>query len=301
VIALLLFCLGMVLFSTNQPQLLRVLEPAGRYTGTYDVIIHKQDVEAILKDPALDLKKGKIQVRIYDPCGAKVAKLALVKKGRIKWLFRTLPGDMLGVKMDGTQARKLLDEACKKNKKTGYQLVLTREERRSDTLVVVGCYPLIFSHQVDLHGVLIYPLRVAPGDAIEKKVVLTIFNEGTTSATNFYVQLLLSPDQTDPSKNIPLANSRLQVGEVPPGGSLNLLFKGPLKIPSHLPAGQYKLIAFLDCENSIKEVKENNNLLSRVMIISQEASNSLPRPGQAPVDLRKIVEKKRGKSQRRKY
>lgn len=289
------------MFSTSQPQLLRVLEPAGRYVGTYDVLIHKQDVEAILKDPALDLKKGKIQVRIYDPHGTKVAKLALVKKGRVKWYFRSLPGDVLGVKMDSALARELLAEACKKNKKTGYQLVLTREERKSDKLVVVKCYPLIFSHQVDLHGVLIYPLRVAPGDAIEKKVELTIFNEGTTAATNFYVQLLLSPAQKQGSKNMPLANGRLKVGEVPPGGSVNLLFHGPLRIPSDLPAGRYNLIAFLDCENAIQEVQENNNLLSRVMIVSQEVSNSLPKPGEAPVDLRKILQKKRNKSKGSKY
>ncbi len=304
-ISLLFLFLVMVLVSASQPQLLRVLEPAGKYKGKYDLILHKSDIEAILKDPAIDLSQGKTQVRLYDPKGNKIAKLAIVKKGRIKWRFRSLPGGVLGVKMDPLQARELLDEACKKGKNTRYQLVLTREDKKSDLLKVVKCYKLVFSRHVDLYGVLIYPLQVAPGDAIEKKVMITVFNEGSAAARNFYVELMLSEDQNKSSqgaiqggqmsKNLSLANGRLKVDIVPPGESVTLLFKGPLKIPSDTPPGRYNLVALLDSENSIKEVQEDNNLLRRLIFISHEASHSLPKPGENPVDLRAVTRKKKGK------
>lgn len=305
VISFLFLFMVLVLISANRPQLLRILEPAGKYKGRYDLILHKKDIEAILKDPEIDISKGKIQIRLYDPKGNKIAKLAKTKKGRIKWLFRTLPGEVLGVKMDPVQARKLLDEACKKGKNTRYQLVLTREEKKSDTLKVVKCYKLVFSKHVDLYGVLIYPLQVAPGDAIEKKVTITVFNEGTAAARNFYVELMLSEDQskspqgamqgaTKP-KNMSLANGRLKVALVPPGESVTLRFNGPLKIPSDTPPGRYSLVALLDSENSVQEVKEDNNLLSRLIFISHQPSQSLPKPGENPVDLRALTRKKKGK------
>ena len=305
VISFLFLFMVLVLISANRPQLLRILEPAGKYKGRYDLILHKSDIEAILKDPEIDISKGKIQIRLYDPKGNKIAKLAKTKKGRIKWLFRTLPGEVLGVKMDPVQARKLLDEACKKGKNTRYQLVLTREEKKSDTLKVVKCYKLVFSKHVDLYGVLIYPLQVAPGDAIEKKVTITVFNEGTAAARNFYVELRLSGDQNKStkgvvqkgqmSKNVPLTNGRLKVDVVPPGKSVTLLFNGPLKIPSDTPPGRYSLVVLLDSENTIQESQEENNFLDRFIFISSEAISTLPKPGETPVDLRMLTRKKKGR------
>ena len=305
VISFLFLFMVLVLISANRPQLLRILEPAGKYKGRYDLILHKSDIEAILKDPEIDISKGKTQIRLYDPKGNKIAKLANTKKGRIKWLFRTLPGDVLGVKMDPVQARKLLDVACKKGKSTRYQLVLTREEKKSDTLKVVKCYKLVFSQHVDLSGILIYPLKVAPGDAIEKKVTLTVFNEGTAAARNFYVELRLSGDQNKStkgvvqkgqmSKNVPLTNGRLKVDVVPPGKSVTLLFNGPLKIPSDTPPGRYSLVVLLDSENTIQESQEENNFLDRFIFISSEAISTLPKPGETPVDLRMLTRKKKGR------
>ncbi len=301
-IPIFLLSLMLPLLSESDIRLLRIQEPAKGLKQRYHLFVNIQDLQLILKDPTLDLKEGETQIRLYGTDGRKLAKLGIVKKGRIKWLFRQWKKTMLCVKMDPIQARKLLDEARTKRKRTGYQLGLTQEQKDSDRLKVVKCYGLVFHPHVDLYGVLVYPLQAAPGQDIGSKVSLTIFNEGSIAANNFFVDLILAK-KTEiqvtpgiPSKDFRdgmlLGNGRLEVNTLAPGESITLHFKNPMVIPGNTPPGKYSLAAILDPDHKIEETQEKNNCISRLIFITKNPKKSLTQSSDKPIDLRT---KKKGK------
>jgi hypothetical protein len=282
-------------FSQVKPRLLRVHEPSEKFKKKYDVFLDIQDIESILKDPALDLSKGEIHIRLFNPQGQKIAKLGVIKRGRIKWLHKRLVKRMLCINMEPPHAEELLKEVGKKRKVTCYQLLLTSIQKDSDYLKVLKAYPLTFFPHVDLYGVLIYPLYVAPGSDFGEKVTLKVVNEGMIAAENFFVELVLSTDKEVPLKpgissnrfqeDMLLKNGRVKVDLLLPGESITLQFKSPLTVPDNTPPGKYNLGAVIDPENYIKELHETNNRLSRFLFVTNDPSKALSQVNKNPVDI----------------
>jgi hypothetical protein len=281
------------IYPDSSVRLLRIEKSPLFDKGKPDLHILIEDLKNMIDEPGLNSLKEELHVRIYSPLGKKILKLGRLKKGKVKWFFKKVNKKYLRVKMDPNDAQVLWQEVISKKRKTKYCLALTSNPQDSKYLKVVKQFKLSFFPHLDLNAVVTYPIAAAPGSQLRNLVSLTIYNEGLIPAENFFVETVLSGDGEIPMKpavyskhfreDVLFKGGRLLIELLKPGHSVTLTFDGAMTIPKDTPEGRYNLGVVLDPENRIDELKETNNCLSRLIIITKNPAKVLSSINQKPV------------------
>lgn len=280
-------------FPNSAPRLLRVEQAPGWAKGKPELYLLLSDLQNILNQATLEPSKEEIHVRIFNPEGEKIFKLGHLKKGKLKWYFKTVEKKYLRVKSERSHADRLWQEVDKKQPKSRYQLLLTSNRPDSDNVSIIKQYRLSFHPHLDLNAVMTYPLAAAPGSRLKRKVTVTIYNEGNIPAENFFIEAVLSGDNQFPMEpavysrtyreDVLLKDGRMLVELLKPGHSITMTFDGAMTIPRDTPVGKYHLGLVIDPENRITEQEESNNRIARVIIITATPDKILSNIDSAPV------------------
>lgn len=281
------------IYSNNQARLLRIEQAPGWTKGKPELLLTLSDLENVLDEAAIEPSKEEIHIRIFNPEGMKILKLGHLKKGKLKWYTKLFQKKFLIVKPDKADAESLWQEVSKNLPQSRYQLILTANQKDSETVQIINKFRLSFHPHIDLNAVMTYPIAAAPGDRLKRKVSVTIYNEGNIPAENFYIESILSTDQKIPvtksefarnfKEDVQLKDGRMMVELLKPGHSITMAFDGAMIIPKDTPPGKYYLGLILDPENLIAEDNESNNHLARMIIITENPEKILSKINDTPV------------------
>jgi len=138
----------------------------------------------------------------------------------------------------------------------------------------------------DLSVAISCPDLASAGEALGKNIKVVITNNGTITANDFFVDIILSSDTTAPvkfavyssnfSEDVLLKGGREHIKNLESKQSLNLELNGTNTIPSDTPSANYYLGVVVDSGNAVKEIREDNNTAFCRMKISGQESEELP-------------------------
>jgi len=151
-------------------------------------------------------------------------------------------------------------------------------------LVILFCvFPLglnaVQVDQPDLTTKIRCPNQAYPGQKLGKTIQVMIANKGNATASNSFVDIVLSTDRTVPVKlaqyspsfkeDVLLKGGRETVRSISPGANfINLSFAGTLRIPFNTKPGRYYIGSVIDSDKKIRESNEENNTdICRIEII----------------------------------
>lgn len=241
--------------------MLKIEEPPAGTKGKHILMVNRAHLETIVKDFKLEGISGYIELAAADLEAVSMAKLATVKKGKIKWLHKE-EGDFFKVKFRKETYPPALEKIRGNSLKPGLRVQLTDSKIQisSDSYKgthfaktaikrkkhIVQWVEIIFAELADLAVSLKYPIKVKPGDTLGKDTSIIIENRGTAAAENFHVDLVLSTDNKidlkstadsgDPAQgDVLLKNSRQKIDSLKPGETKTLALQGPVTIPENAP------------------------------------------------------------------
>ena len=253
------------------------------------LLFHLPHLEEMLSD----LKSPDISadIEFTDLDGNPLATLGSIKKGSIKWGHKIIDGESLLVKFNKSDYPGIVAKLKEKGMRPGFliQANFTKKKFSKDqtygkktqyveTKTTLKSVEITFVGLPDLAVILKYPIKVMPGQALDKDVSITVQNRGTVEARNVNVQLVLSSDLQIPvepasysenyKEDAMLEGGSGTVELLKPGESLPIKLKGSLKVPADTEPGKYYLGAVIDPGKSVEELNEDNNRDVRFMMIS---------------------------------
>ena len=106
----------------------------------------------------------------------------------------------------------------------------------------------------------------SPGEDIGGKIQITVKNTGGTDSRGFYVDIILR--ESTGSERV---CARERIENITPQKSVRLLFdpKHPVLIPDDVQPGKYRLCAFADSTDVVRESREKNNKVCHVITITR--------------------------------
>jgi hypothetical protein len=269
-------------------RLLKIQEPTGSKAKNR-LLLNVEQVKAIVD--TLNLKDVSANIELVDDTENVLAELAKIKSGTIKWSHKIVDGTSMLIKFKSESYQFLLDKIKEKSKNPGLRILVSEVSKaeRTETRITIGSCNVTFAEFADLSVTMKYPFNASPGQALGKDISLTIENKGTVPAENFDIQMVLSSDFNVPVEPVTYSeefkdNTLLEQGKetvtvLQPGKRITLSFKGSLKVPPRTAPGRYYLGAVVDVGNKIKELNEENNADTRLLMVS------LPEPKRVILEL----------------
>jgi hypothetical protein len=275
------------------PRLLKIEIPAEKNK----LLFHLEDLQAIINE--FNVEDEMAAIKFTDLSGIELIELGKIKKGKIKWSHKTEGDKYLEVKLKKNIYSMIAPKVQAKSTNPGFQVQVigmefdlestrgkiaqTFEKRDSyvEKADSIKFCDITFGETADLTGDLEYPIEVSPGDDLGGRVKITIRNNGTGPVGEFNVELVLSSDTQVPAKpgtfsdtfaeDMLLQGGRQKIEALKPGESIVLNPEGPLKIPADTPPGRFYLGVVIDTENKIEENSEENNIVTKFIMISYPA------------------------------
>ena len=235
-------------------------------------------------------------IKFTDFSGIVLADLGKMKKGKIKWNFKTEGDKFLKVKFKGDIYDIVAEKVKAKSVSPGFQVQVIplvfdirsthgkikqsfeKSGKYDENLDAMKICEVTFGKTMDLAAELEYPIEVSPGDELGGRVTVKVQNKGTNPVGEFTVELVLSTDTKIPVQpgtysdtfveDMLLQGGRQKVESLEPGETKTLKPEGPLKIPADTPPGRFYLGVVMDPENKVQETAEDNNVFTKFIMIS---------------------------------
>lgn len=260
------------------------------------------DLQQIIDEMKIE-KVDMAVIKFTDFSGIELVELGKVKKGKIKWNFKTRENKFLKVKFKKDVYAIVAEKVKAKSTDPGFQVQVIplkfdlrsthgkikqtyeRSGKYDENLDEMKICQLTFGKTMDLVAELEYPIEVSPGDEMGGRVTIKLENKGTNPAGEFTVELVFSSDLEIPVKSgmysdtfmedMLLQGGRLKVESLNPGEIKTLKPEGPLKIPVDTPPGRFYLGVVVDTENKVEETAEDNNVFTKFIMVSFPAPKAV--------------------------
>ena len=270
-IATTLFMGSWLISQETEINFLNVKKPSSAKEGKYTLFIDLNQAEKIISDYGLKGVSG--YVEFADAKDLVQARLGKIENGTIRWLHKIVDNQFLSVKFHRSYYKEITEKIETKEMDPGYQIIISD----TATQVILKGYKITFCELPDLQVDLIYPVKIASGQALQDDLSITVSNKGALVAENIDLDLILSKDKQVPLQKAPgsvgfqddglLKNGRITIPRVQPGEKQTIQLSQPVIIPEDTPPGKYNLCALIDSGNTIKEFNESNNIFIGFVII----------------------------------
>jgi hypothetical protein len=261
--------------------------PADPAAGANTLLVNLARLQALGEELTTGMLAG--DITLIKAQGSPLVALGSLKKGKIKWDYKTFAGKFLAVKFAAADYVLLAESIKAKTPQPGFQIALCDAE----THAVSKSFAVSFYDLADLAVQLNYPVEAAPGQSLRQEVTVNLENKGSVAARNIRLEIVISGDDHIPLRSAPVSATYdedilLQDGgeTVPllePGQQVTVNFSGSLKLPEDTPPGKHYLAVVADPENSISELSEENNINSGYIMIN------MPEPAAFAVEMPETI------------